>query len=1057
MIFSLLLVTTLVHAQDITQDTLEARSYYDKASEALARNDTKAAIALNKKVIQLYNKHQLYEDALRVDGFNLDYYRRIKEYEVGKQEGKRVVKEIKQKLGPNSRRLAIVYSSLGNLYSQTADLKEALAFQKKALAILENKKEEDVQVDIRMVCTNRAIAYYYIGQIDSAIYFFQKSERLITKYEGEGSKKLGGVYGNLAAMYQSKGQYEDALKNLFEALALEKKDTTLAGKKGRARLYRNIAVMYNSIQEPNLALEYLDKAYALLVDIWGKEHPRMIAVYEVRPVIYAAQGKFNEAISDFLMVKTILEEENKEPKDLAQVYSNLSGVYHKVKNYETSEKYIYKAIEINKKIGGENYYRLASNYNNLAALFYGLGRQEESDECKKKAVKILRKTYGNKHPELASSYTSLANSMTEQGRFEEGLTYFQQAIKSNTFFNTQQPNLQKIIENKDYLSSKELNRTLRWQARFYLRWYQSTTDTAKLQAALASIEQAKQLVDAVKNNLSESEDKKVLLQTTNSVNKVAMSICYAYYKKTQNLYYIQRAFDFAEANKSAILLDVLKDRYAKQFGAIPDSVRKQENELLSKVSQLEEDILHAKLNQSRDKAAALKEQLFDTKRELDLFYKKMSEVYANYVQLKQQGERLDIRAIQNDLLSNGQALIEFFVSDSTVYQFVITPESIAFRALQIEKKVLKDKVGQLREALSNYKFILNQKEKAKEAYIEAASWFYQAFWKPIAQDIEGVEQVIIIPDNILGYIPFEALLVEQADLSTEYNAMHYLVQDYIIHYGYSAQLMLENTKFKKQSHSTGFQMLAMASSYPPLQTGVLNKRSDLQQRLRKSLKPIPAVNKEIDVLKALFPQGTFYQSIAGNEANFKAAVGQHNLVHLAMHGTLNTNHPIASSMAFTENGDSLEDNFLYAYEISQLEMNADLVVLSACETGYGKFEQGEGIMSLARSFMYAGVPSLVVSLWQVNDATTAAIMELFYKKIKEGAPIDVALTIAKRRFIQQAKGIVAHPAYWAPFVHLGDSHRIAYRSNTWMWWTLGGGLLVLLGLGVWRFRRKEAA
>jgi len=152
-----------------------------------------------------------------------------------------------------------------------------------------------------------------------------------------------------------------------------------------------------------------------------------------------------------------------------------------------------------------------------------------------------------------------------------------------------------------------------------------------------------------------------------------------------------------------------------------------------------------------------------------------------------------------------------------------------------------------------------------------------------------------------------------------------------------------------------------------------------------------------------------------------------------------------SSLAFTENQDSLEDNFLQAYETSRMKLNANLVVLSACETGYGKFEQGEGIISLARSFMYAGVPSLVVSLWQVNDASTAAIMTSFYQNLADGMDKSVALQQAKFTYIKSASGIMAHPAFWSPFIQLGNSSPINLATKkSWLPWGIGGGVLILI-------------
>ena len=129
-----------------------------------------------------------------------------------------------------------------------------------------------------------------------------------------------------------------------------------------------------------------------------------------------------------------------------------------------------------------------------------------------------------------------------------------------------------------------------------------------------------------------------------------------------------------------------------------------------------------------------------------------------------------------------------------------------------------------------------------------------------------------------------------------------------------------------------------------------------------------------------------------------------------------------SSLAFTENKDSLEDNFLQAYEISRLHLKADMVVLSACETGFGKFEQGEGVVSLARSFMYAGVPSLIVSLWQVNDQSTAIIMDVFYKNLAQGMNKAEALRQAQLSWLKLKNPDYEHPEhpyYWAAFDLVG--------------------------------------
>ena len=162
---------------------------------------------------------------------------------------------------------------------------------------------------------------------------------------------------------------------------------------------------------------------------------------------------------------------------------------------------------------------------------------------------------------------------------------------------------------------------------------------------------------------------------------------------------------------------------------------------------------------------------------------------------------------------------------------------------------------------------------------------------------------------------------------------------------------------------------------------------------------------------------------------FKEKAGDYAVIHLAMHGLLDPNAPILSSLAFTEDGDSVENNFLHAYEISKMKLNADLVVLSACETGYGRFDKGNGIASLAQAFAYAGAPALVVSLWQVNDYVTSEIMKNFYQNLANGMEKDEALQRAKMQYIKDAIEVGAHPAFWSPFILMGNTDAIYLKTK----------------------------
>lgn len=260
-------------------------------------------------------------------------------------------------------------------------------------------------------------------------------------------------------------------------------------------------------------------------------------------------------------------------------------------------------------------------------------------------------------------------------------------------------------------------------------------------------------------------------------------------------------------------------------------------------------------------------------------------------------------------------------------------------------------------------------------------------------------------------------------------------------------------------------MLSQGNIFLPKKTtnaqgkSTVANRSDQSVQIRQGLIDLPAARKEIMALEEQF-RGKFLYGKEANEKAFKESCSDYGIIHLAMHGILNKKHPLLSAMVFSENGDSLEDNFLQAAEIGHLKLNAQLLVLSACETGFGSYQLGEGIISIARSFMLAGVPSMIVSLWQVNDNSTAVIMQNFYSNMNKGMTKSEALQQAKLYYLEKANGLAAHPAFWAPFIQFGDNSPILIRKKGDMNWVWGlVGVLALLGAGglYWRKRQVKSA
>ena len=190
---------------------------------------------------------------------------------------------------------------------------------------------------------------------------------------------------------------------------------------------------------------------------------------------------------------------------------------------------------------------------------------------------------------------------------------------------------------------------------------------------------------------------------------------------------------------------------------------------------------------------------------------------------------------------------------------------------------------------------------------------------------------------------------------------------------------------------------------------------------RSGFSALTHTSKEVQSIKSLWPRSKVYLNETASEKRFKQEASEYGLLHLAMHAFTDDENPSLSGLIFTENNDA-EDDVLYSYELENMELNAHLAVLSACNTGSGVLKRGEGVMSLARSFREAGVPNIVMSLWQADDEATRMIMESFYKYLKEGQGKNKALQKAKIDVINSK--YKSHPHFWAAFSLIGDMEQI---------------------------------
>ena len=371
--------------------------------------------------------------------------------------------------------------------------------------------------------------------------------------------------------------------------------------------------------------------------------------------------------------------------------------------------------------------------------------------------------------------------------------------------------------------------------------------------------------------------------------------------------------------------------------------------------------------------------------------------------------------------------------------FLLTKNSADYFSVSIASIFLKQ-IDEFREIIISKDF----SDESESRYCELAHHLYRQLIAPVEELLTG-RSLIIIPDGKLASIPFEALLTSRVQ-GPDNNSKDYpyLIKQHPVSYGYSSTILLNS--LHKSNNAAHHSILSFAPSFQADDKALL---AELKERGAEFVS-LPGTKNEVAQILDI-AGGEPYLDENASEANFKQLAPEYQVLHIATHGIIDDKNPMKSGLVFSKENDSIEDGFLNVYELYSLRLNADMAVLSACNSGYGKLQQGEGVMSMARAFLYAGVPGIVMSQWSVNDKSSAKIMVSFYKGLNSGLSKAQAMQKAKLDYLQNADKLTANPYFWAGFVVIGNPLPVAFSNTIWYWWLL----IVPVFLLGWIFLRKK--
>lgn len=730
--------------------------------------------------------------------------------------------------------------------------------------------------------------------------------------------------------------------------------------------------------------------------------------------MYSNEGKYELAKQFYLRnIRFLKSSIPEDERTLHRNYSLLAEVYKREKKYKISNDYLLKSLKLDIDEGGslnslitdgfhlvENYVQLsqldsAKHYLNLienrlpqehpfrhkyhqakAGVYQKKGEYDLAIiEYKKAALELDHKWGEKKHDEFATVYNKIGVASMAADKPNMALEMYELAIHQLSGRYANSTSILKTLKNKN----SALNA---------IKSYDTT---------IASTDHAITILDSLKPSFKSHNDKLLLIENTFPLFESGLEAIYNLNEKNKDNALIDKAFYYLEKSKSVLLLEALLNAKATEFANIPHDVLEHESQLKAKITYVEK-----KINSSKTDNYKLEGQLLDLKNDYLNLIQNIESKYPAYYNLKYGTDVISITKAQ-DFLKTDELLISFFYGDTSIYAISIDNTS---------KKIFKIPLNtKLKTTISNVYRMLSDPKSDIAVLNQESFKIYKHLLDPILKN-KSHKKLIITSDGLLNYISFAAL-------NTNSKKLTYLIEDHSISYTNSATLLLELSQRQPKDKK----ILAFAPSFD----GSIN----VTNVDRGKLLPLPNNKKEVAQILTNFNGSSFIDKEA-SLFNFKSQLSNYGIIHLATHAIFDDTAPEFSYLAFSQNTDKKED-LLYVADLYNLQINADLVTLSACESGLGNLKRGEGFMSLARGFFYSGAASISSTLWKINDNSTATLMGDFYHNLSKGDTKDIALQKSQLKFINHNRDNgLSHPYYWSGFVISGNTVSLVVISN-WVW------------------------
>ncbi|HHG84710.1 MAG TPA: CHAT domain-containing protein [Bacteroidetes bacterium] len=718
-------------------------------------------------------------------------------------------------------------------------------------------------------------------------------------------------------------------------------------------------------------------------------------------------------------------------------------------------------------LGGNSAHIGALN-TNLGMAYLQLDSLPQALATQKLALQIFRKSLPPTHPSIGNTFLNLGEILLKMNQTEQALAAFHKAqsfwaknlspghvnhviaknrlgdvalAKQNGFLALQHyqaalqllapgntgPNWRENPAPNSVRSEVELLETWTRKAKALALCHEQEPATFPLEEIFAVYHQISKLCDHMRRGYRRASSQQFLSGRTLPVYEEAIALAWA----TAPEKGAAEAFSFAEQSKAVLLYAALKGAEAQHFAGIPPLLLKREaaqKEALVALNQKLDKLALKQGAKARQSYRKMIKKRFRMEQVQEALLDTFQRDYPRYFELKYAHKVVSLPALQAKLgreAENTPAMLVYFWGDTYLYGWAITATTCKFLRLgrQAEIGLACDTL------LARVSGRLPLGQTAQKVYALVLAPLLDALNAP------DLKRLRVVRDGKLEYIPFALLQPQPAT---------FLVERYAISYVASATTAMASRPIR----SAPKPYLGLGLTFP----GGITLDGAVRQQ---SLAALPYTAEETAAGQKVFG-GSRWLDAQASEAKFRAEADQYSILHLATHTLIDDQNPLYSRLLLQGSGEM--DGHLHTYELFGMNLNAELVVLSACNTGRGSLQRGEGMMSLARGFAYAGCPGVMMTHWTVNDRQNAELMAEFFRGLAAAMPKDQALQAAQLAYLKSADEITGHPWYWAAPGLLGE---VAPLSNidhsnwkAWIWLGLAACFL-LFSLIFWRMKRQK--